>query len=252
MKNFKIITDRAMLSDKQILSKKPRFDNILSKLNISKPPFYKSPWFLSGTSSVIVIAATIISIIYFNNNSTNKTTDDNETSAISVNTQVNKNDNPVNSSIENNNPTSNQIDAKVIFEENNAVSENITNETSDNIIKTENIENISTVNTLLKPRLAEKNKYIFKVNVDLKEFPELKEYKNLIYEVDDSKKKFDPKLYDVKWSSAKLKKSKMKDNYILILSKSDTTIKIFVLPVFDKKDYDIALKKYNSLISQKK
>lgn len=109
------------------------------------------------------------------------------------------------------------------------------------------------ISNLAFPVKADKSKSVFKLAVDLKEFPELSLYNKVLFQVKESDKKFDPALYSVKWSNAKLVESNRAENlYTLLLSKNDTTIKVPVIPVFDEKGYSSAIKIYNDKLAQMK
>lgn len=103
------------------------------------------------------------------------------------------------------------------------------------------------------PVKTDKSKFVFKLAVDLREFPELSLYNKVLFQVKESDQKFDPALYSVKWSNAKLEESYSAQNlYTLLLSKNDTTIKVPVIPVFDDKGYSSAIKVYNDKLAQMK
>jgi len=113
-------------------------------------------------------------------------------------------------------------------------------------------EEASELNSSVVPVKADKSKYVFKLAVDLQDFPELNVYKNVLYQVDESTKKFDPKLYSVKWKSAKLLDGETKGDYLLMLSKNDTSVTIPVIPVFDEKNYANAISVYDQNIKEQK
>jgi hypothetical protein len=121
---------------------------------------------------------------------------------------------------------------------------------------TEKLNQTSKTELAGKPALpvkADKSKFVFKLAVDLKEFPELSLYNKVLFQVKESDKKFDPALYSVKWSNVKLEESSRAQNlYTLLLSKNDTTIKVPVIPVFDDKEYASAIKVYNDKLAHMK
>ena len=119
----------------------------------------------------------------------------------------------------------------------------------DEIINTEDL-NTATSKVPVVPAKANKGKYIFKLSVDLSDYPELNVYKNVMFQVDETSKKFDAKLYSVKWEKAKLNQSEKQGTYSLMLSKNDTTVSIAVIPVFDEKSYATAISVYNQNISK--
>jgi|GEM_PF-1081387 len=119
---------------------------------------------------------------------------------------------------------------------------------------TERISQNNKTDLASKPALpvkADKSKFVFKLAVDLKEFPELSLYNKVLFQVKESDQKFDPALYSVKWSNAKLEESNKAQNlYTLLLSKNDTTIKVPVTPVFDDKGYSSAINVYNDKLAK--
>lgn len=110
-----------------------------------------------------------------------------------------------------------------------------------------------------EPKKANINKHRFNIDVDLKQFPELKTYKGVMFELSDLDRNFDPRLYTITWDDAELSESKMEGNYNLKLYKEDTSFTFIVCPVFDgksydkaKKEYDAKFKQYNELLTQRK
>jgi hypothetical protein len=77
-------------------------------------------------------------------------------------------------------------------------------------------------------------------------------FKNVLFQVDDKDKKFDSKLYTVKWASAKLNERETKGTYSLMLSKNDTAVYTTVTPVFDEKGYTAAIATYNQNLKEQK
>lgn len=128
--------------------------------------------------------------------------------------------------------------------------------TKEQIIAEQNNLNITkdttAMNSLVMPVMKDKSKYIFHSPVDFKEFPELNLYKNVLFQVAESDKNFDPKLYNVKWTNGKLFASETPGTYMLTLSKNDTSVSIAVNPVFDDKGYESAIAIYNKNIKQLK
>jgi hypothetical protein len=96
----------------------------------------------------------------------------------------------------------------------------------------------------VKPLKADKRKNRFTIAIDPKEFPEMKEYKDMIFEVDESAQRFDRGWYKVTWESIKL--SKAADNkYRIALAKAgDAPVMLDVYPVFDNKNYETEMAAY--------
>lgn len=103
----------------------------------------------------------------------------------------------------------------------------------------------------IRPIKAGSSKFIFKVEYKKNDFPELQAYNNVLFEVDETKSKFSTALYDVNWKEVSIKKSRLQGQYILQLVRPDTTIKVYVKPVFASKDYQEAIDKYNATQQQK-
>jgi hypothetical protein len=96
----------------------------------------------------------------------------------------------------------------------------------------------------VQPRLADKRKNIFNIKVDVSSFPELAVYKGLAFEVNESREKFDERLYDIKWDKANLNSSAVAGNYDLTLLIRDSVVNLLVYPVFSNRNYGEALKVY--------
>ncbi len=94
------------------------------------------------------------------------------------------------------------------------------------------------------PRKADKRKYIFDIKVDVSGFPELAEYKGLLFEVNETYQKFDERLYDIKWEQASIKASSVAGNYNLTIGIRDSSVTIMVYPVFANKNYQEAMLVY--------
>jgi hypothetical protein len=118
----------------------------------------------------------------------------------------------------------------------------------------------------LKPLHADKHKNRFTVAIDPKEFPEMKNYMNMIFEVDETNQKFNRGWYKVDWESIVLSNGNGLNKYKIALKKSDEVVMLDVYPVFDDKNYDNAmadykvkmdayqknLAQYNQMIEQRK
>ncbi len=109
-------------------------------------------------------------------------------------------------------------------------------------------ENMKAENKELKYIVPQKSKIAkntFKIDFDKKTFPEIAIYQNVLFEVNTQKSKFDPKLFNVKWNEIKLKTSKTQGNYLMVLSRPDSSVYLYVYPVFASKDYEKAVTAYN-------
>lgn len=99
------------------------------------------------------------------------------------------------------------------------------------------------------PVKAKDNNYTFSIDADKKDFPELSVYENLMFEVDPSDKEYDPNWVKSVWTDAKLTRGKNSNDYIFTVSKGDIKHDIFIHPVFQGKDYEVATKEYNQKFS---
>ncbi|GAB4140618.1 MAG: hypothetical protein Fur0041_15810 [Bacteroidia bacterium] len=97
----------------------------------------------------------------------------------------------------------------------------------------------------VKPKLADKTKNRFTVAFDPNEFPEMASYKNVIFEVDETREKFDRGNYNVTWESVKLSKGNAREKYIITLKKGLKNVDLDVYPVFDAANYEKAVKVFD-------
>jgi hypothetical protein len=118
----------------------------------------------------------------------------------------------------------------------------------------------------VKPLKADKRRNRFTVAIDPKEFPEMKAYTDMIFEVDESNQKFDRSWYQVTWESIRLSKTDRENRYKIILTKTGKIVELDVYPVFDDKnfetemaayqlkmlDYQKSLDQYNQMQEQRK
>ncbi len=111
-----------------------------------------------------------------------------------------------------------------------------------------------------KPVQAKKDKFTFNLDVDAKEFPELAVYKNVLFEVGTENKNFNKSMYDITWDEATINDGVKKgENYLLTLKKASKKYELVVYPVFEEKNYEVALKdfqdkfiKYNAVLEKRK
>lgn len=118
----------------------------------------------------------------------------------------------------------------------------------------------------VKPLKADKRKNRFTVAIDPVEFPEMKSYKDMIFEVDESNQKFDRNWYNVTWESITLSKTERQNRYIIRLAKGREKVELDVYPVFDDKSFETEiaayelklagykkqLEQYNQMLEQRK
>ena len=102
----------------------------------------------------------------------------------------------------------------------------------------------------VKPLKADPSKNRFVVDFDKKEFPEMANYENVIFEVDESGEKFDKANYDVTWDMVKLSRGEKADRYNLNLKKGMKSVKLDVYPVLDGEEYNKAYALYEKQHAQ--
>ncbi len=83
-------------------------------------------------------------------------------------------------------------------------------------------------------------KYSFDLDVDLQDFPALRGFKNVVFEV-VNQNAFDTRFYDIEWENAEIKKTPDAQIYLLELSKQTRTERIQVIPVLQGKELQKAL-----------
>jgi len=103
---------------------------------------------------------------------------------------------------------------------------------------------------ILIPRLEDRSKRRFKISVNEKQFPELAEYKNYIFEIAPRVKNYDTTDEQQIWKSIVVKKGTTPGEPYLVTLKNDIkTVTYPALPVFAKEYYAQAMKIYNEKIS---
>lgn len=100
-------------------------------------------------------------------------------------------------------------------------------------------------NDAIKPLKANPSKNRFVVDFNKKEFPEMASYQNVIFEVDESKEKFDQANYGVTWETINLSRGEQAATYKLTLRKGIKQVKLDVYPVLDGQEYNSAVANYD-------
>jgi hypothetical protein len=96
-----------------------------------------------------------------------------------------------------------------------------------------------------KPEQSKKDKFTFNLDVNPKEFPELAIYKGVLFEVGSENKNFTKEMYDITWDEATIKEGiKKGENYLLTLKKASKHYELIVYPVFEGKNYEVAMKDF--------
>lgn len=98
-----------------------------------------------------------------------------------------------------------------------------------------------------QPTKATDGRQQFELDVDYKEFPELTSFKNAVFEVGNENKVNANKIAEITWNSAEISEGPSKGkNYLLTLKTRDKTEKLIVYPVLKGKNFDDALKIYET------
>ncbi len=99
---------------------------------------------------------------------------------------------------------------------------------------------------LIVPQKADNDLFSVKLKFKESEFPELKGYKNVLFEVTEKNIGFDKTLADQQWSDIEL--SKNADNYLMTLFGAQK-VKLFVRPVFAGEDMEVAQGNFEELFA---
>ncbi|MBL4734950.1 MAG: hypothetical protein JKY18_06370 [Flavobacteriales bacterium] len=102
-----------------------------------------------------------------------------------------------------------------------------------------------------QPQLSDEQAYHFSIVVELADFPELAIYTGMIFQVSKNDENFEPLMYNIHWEKAALTLSDEKSQYVLSLTRQDSTVHIYVDPVFNTEDYDEAIDAYNQKIAKR-
>lgn len=104
-----------------------------------------------------------------------------------------------------------------------------------------------------KPAKAIEGRPKFQLDVSAKEFPELATFKNMVFEVGSENKNYNSNLSEITWSSAEISEGTHRGkNYLLTLKLRDRVEKLIVYPALTGKDYDEAIKVYDTKYSEYK
>lgn len=112
---------------------------------------------------------------------------------------------------------------------------------------------------LVKPIEKNIKRQQIRINVDYKEFPELKAFKNILFEVSPKNKNFDPSTSKVAWEDVLLQKIEGSSDYLIKFAARKLSCEIIAYPVMDSKDFkeakanwDLAYQKYNDDLKNRK
>jgi len=93
-----------------------------------------------------------------------------------------------------------------------------------------------------RPILKSKNSTCIKIEVDSMEFPEIVNFKNILFEIDKKDENFSPELAKIEWDDIKL--SKKENGYELLFFDEFKRTIINAKPVLDNKEFAKAMKNY--------
>ncbi|MEI7596960.1 MAG: hypothetical protein WCK02_14525 [Bacteroidota bacterium] len=112
---------------------------------------------------------------------------------------------------------------------------------------------------LVKPIEKNKKRQQLKINVDYAEFPELKVFNNILFEVSPKNKNYDVNTSKIAWEDILLEKIEGTSDYLIKLANRKTSCEIIAYPVLESKDFslakanwDVAYDKYNSDLKLRK
>lgn len=263
--NRKINIDRPNLSSQEIASRQD-FSSLMKQLpKVTKPPFYKTGWFITTLASVAGIA--VITTNFVLNDKTSTPNQEIATAASTENLPENKSSTEFVDPIK----TSNNDELAITFtnEKETVVDENkiVENVSNDQILGQLNLSLDEYKGEVLKTKAAyeeaknirinfEKNapnKPIqngnsdrqFVLDANPKDFPELASYKNLLFEVEANDPNFTPSVYDEEWEDIQLKTNVPGKTYYLSLYRGNISKTFSVFPIYQGSNYDTALDKYN-------
>lgn len=102
----------------------------------------------------------------------------------------------------------------------------------------------------IKPTLLNKKRQQFKINFNAEEFPELDAMQNVIFEVAEQQKDFDPNTANQTWDEVSIKRNdeaEVEAAYIISFMNKNSTYEIWANPVVNSEDYAVANLKWEKL-----
>ena len=100
-----------------------------------------------------------------------------------------------------------------------------------------------------KPKASVNKDRQFDLDVDPKDFPELKNYSNLLFEVEQNDKNFSPEVYNIEWEDISLSEKEKGKSYYLTLFKGSAKKTFSVFPIFEGADYKKAFEEFKQNFS---
>ncbi len=95
----------------------------------------------------------------------------------------------------------------------------------------------------LKPRKLDESKFSFDIDANKSQFPELADFKNVIFEVGDENKGFSDEVYSKTWEDLQLKK--LNNKYQVVLKKGSHIEKYIVYPALTGAEYTKAKSQFD-------
>jgi hypothetical protein len=103
---------------------------------------------------------------------------------------------------------------------------------------------------IIQPQLANNNLFSFKVDYKASEFPELVPYKNILFEITEKNKGFDPAQAKKEWKEISLTKTDEPQVYKTDFYRKDEQMTLWVRPVFSQKDIKTAETTFDKLFEE--
>lgn len=272
--NRKINIDRPDLSSKEIASRQD-FSSLMKQLpKASKPPFYKTGWFITTVASVAGIAVITTNFILNDKNPTlnqelatsasTETPPPKETSNyLASNTTVIDNDTSIEVAFVNEPKASeiavvqeNQPEEKGTEYSDEQYQQNIELKKAELVSAKTAYEEALNVRVAFeksaptKPVSNGNKDRQFILDISPKEFPELAMYKNLLFEVEADDPNFSPSVYKEAWEGIELKTNVPGKTYFLSLHNDYTSKTFSVFPVYQGNDLTTAMQKYENELSK--
>lgn len=269
MNKYKIIIDRGSPSKEEVQKGKD-FQALLGKYKKVTKPFYKKMW--PQISGVVIIISILTVVISNQKKSKQKSSEVNLTTRSVNKINVHKDD----VSITNFEEVKVSMEGEVKKTSINAKDNSSIVNSENPIVRKEEISSIEkaipepiieivveekrllpyqkdSITSLiskfkaqapLKPRKAREKSFKFNLDVLPNEFPELANYKDVIFEIGLENENVPVNIDKIDWERGDLKVNEKGFNYILTLQNGKDIHKFIVYPVLEGKSYDAAFKEY--------
>lgn len=104
----------------------------------------------------------------------------------------------------------------------------------------------------IKPEILDKDKFNFTINVDYKDFPELKAFKEVKFQISEKEKNFKPDYANQVWDDVEIENGEERNEYMTCFLNQKQKICFITNPVVDEKDIKIANKIYDEIYKEYK